>query len=740
MQWYRSASTTRRFTFSSFRCVAIRVLSAGALAAGVAQGSARAATETAEEKIAKTSTEHVALPAVIVRAQALEGLPPVLPGGQLASGAHLGLLGNQNVMDVPFSVTSYTSQRIQDAQASTLAEVLGNDASTRFTGQIGGVSDSFYIRGFPINEGNLSEIAFDGVYGVSPNYHLFTEYIERVEVLKGPAALLYGMSPMGGVGGVVNVVPKRPINKDITRFTLDYASDSQGGVAMDVSRRFGSERQLGFRFNGLRRQGGTPLDNQSSRAAVGAWSFDYQGERFRATLDMIEQYQWVNAPTRPFLVAPTIQVPAAPNGSRNITQSWAWWKANEMATLLHAEYDINNAVTVFADAGGAKSDVARFSDQTPTILDALGNTLSTPHNLKFQVNRWSADTGLRARFATGPAKHAVAIQASVYRDRVASANNSGAPIASNIYAPVSSPEPDVPAPPRVPKVSASTLVGVAIADTLSFIDERLQLTLGVRQQHVQSENFDRATGVRTASYNKNALTPLAGILMKPLSNISIYANYVEGLSKGDIAPAVASNAGQVFAPYKTKQHEVGIKADFDRMQATLAAFRITKPSGQLSGTTFAVNSEQRNQGLEFTVSGEPANGIRILGGVTWIDATLTKTNDVATQGKRPVGVPSWMANASAQWDVPWVGGITLTGGLNFTGREYVDQANTQSVASWTTFDFGAQYRKKVYGKWTTWRAGVLNAFNRDYWSGVASFGTISLGAPRTVFMSASVDI
>jgi iron complex outermembrane receptor protein len=126
--------------------------------------------------------------------------------------------------------------------------------------------------------------------------------------------------------------------------------------------------------------------------------------------------------------------------------------------------------------------------------------------------------------------------------------------------------------------------------------------------------------------------------------------------------------------------------------------------------------------------------------VTWIDATLTKTNDVATQGKRPVGVPSWMANASAQWDVPWVGGITLTGGLNFTGREYVDQANTQSVASWTTFDFGAQYRKKVYGKWTTWRAGVLNAFNRDYWSGVASFGTISLGAPRTVFMSASVDI
>src|SRR5207253_10509117 len=120
-----------------------------------------------------------------------------------------GLLGNKGVMDTPFAVTNYTAQRLEDQQAITLAEVLNSDPSTRFTGQVGGVTDSFYIRGFPINEGNLSEIAFDGVYGVSPNYHLFTEYLERVEVLKGPAALLYGMSPNSGVGGVVNVVPKR---------------------------------------------------------------------------------------------------------------------------------------------------------------------------------------------------------------------------------------------------------------------------------------------------------------------------------------------------------------------------------------------------------------------------------------------------------------------------------------------------------------------------------------------------
>lgn len=751
MQWHRStrasaigrpasSSPASPSPIQSRLSTAVRLLFAGALAAGFAQSYAQTAPEATEEASAtkKTQTEH-ALPAVVVRAQASTELPPALPGGQLAQGGRLGLLGNKSITDTPFSVTNYTSQKMEDENATTLAEVVGKDPSSRFTGQIGGVTDSFYIRGFPINEGNISEIAFDGVYGVSPNYHLFTEYLERVEILKGPGALLYGMSPNSGVGGVVNVVPKRPLNKDLTRVTLDYASDSQVGESIDLSRRFGNERQFGIRFNGLHRQGDTALDNQKSRAEVGHLSLDYQGERLRASLDLIEQYQWVDAPTRPFLVAPGVPVPDAPDGRRNVSQPWGWWKANEMSTLLHAEYDVSDALTVFADAGGAKTDVARFSDQTPTILDALGNTSSTPFNAKFQVNRSTADTGVRARFDTGPVKHAVVFEASAYQDRVASANNTGRAILSNIYSPVASAEPNVAAPTRVPKISASTLTGLALADTLSAFDERVQLTLGVRQQHVQSDNFNATTGARSSSYNDSAVTPLAGIVVKPWRNISLYANYIEGLSKGDIAPVTASNAGQVFAPYKTQQQEVGVKAEFGNVLATLAAFRIMKPSGQLFGTTFAVDSEQRNQGIELNVSGEPINGVRLLGGITWIDATLTKTNSQATLGNRPVGVPGWMANAGAEWDTPWISGLTLTSAVNLTGREYVDQANTQSVPAWTTFDFGARYKTKIYGKSTTWRAGVLNAFDRRYWSGVASFGTISLGAPRTVFMSASVD-
>lgn len=676
---------------------------------------------------------------VVVRGQEPEALPSVAAGGQVARGARMGILGNMDVMNTPFSVTSYTSKLMQDVQAATIADVLNRDASTRLTGQIGGVTDSFMIRGFPVNEGNLSEVAFDGIYGVSPNYHLFKEYLERVEVLKGPAALLYGMSPNSGVGGVINVVPKRPLARDLTRATLDYGSDARFGGALDISRRFGADRRFGIRFNGLHRQGSTPLDNQRARADVGALSLDYQGERFRATLDIIEQYETVDAPSRPFLVAPGIQVPSAPDGRRNVTQPWGWWKSNDSSTLLRTEYDVNDHLTAFADVGGTRTDVWRLSDQTPMIMNDRGDTSAMPQHWKFQVNRSTADAGLRAKFGTGSVKHVVTFQASFYHDRIANASQSGTSVLSNIYDPVSRPVQNIASPSDVPKVSESNLYGAALSDTMSMLDDRLQVTFGLRQQYVQSYNFNTRTGAKSASYSKSAITPLAGVVVKPWENVSFYANYIEGLSKGDIAPAVAANAGEVFAPYKARQHEVGVKVDFGRVRATLAAFRITKPSGQLSGSTFSVDGEQRNQGVELNISGELFKGMRLLGGVTVMDPKLTKTASADTVGNRPVGAPALMANAGVEWDVPGAAGLTLTGGVNHTGKVYVNQANTQSVPGWTTVDLGARYETKVSGHRTTFYAGIANVFDKKYWSGVASYGTISLGAPRTVFLSAAVD-
>jgi len=666
-------------------------------------------------------------------------LPPSYPGGQVARGGQVGLLGNKDFMDTPFNVTSYTAKKIEDQQAVTVADVVSNDPSVRFTGQTGGILDSFFIRGFPIGEGNVGEIAFNGVYGVAPNYRVFTDYVERIEIIKGPTALLYGMAPNSSVGGTINIVPKRASDVDLTRVTTDYASNSQLGTHVDVSRRFGENREFGIRVNGSYHNGDTPLDNQSREAHVGSAAFDYRGERFRASVDFIEQEEKFDAPTRPFLVATGVAVPTAPVGRRNVTQAWEWGKVHDNSLLGRAEYDVTDSVTVFADAGGGRTQVDRLFG-TPTILNAAGNTSSTPGRFKFDIDRNVADAGVRARFETGAIAHAVSFQGSYYADEISRGSVSGTPVLSNIYAPIARPEQLVAAPATVPKLSDTELTGLALADTLSVFQERVQLTVGVRQQNVRSNNYNTATGAVTAAYDQTAYTPMVGVVVKPWSNVSFYANYIEGLSKGDVAPSTASNQGEVLAPYLSKQHEAGVKVDLGMLATTISVFEITKPSGQLGADkVFRADAEQRNRGLEFTVFGEVQPGVRVLGGVTLIDPELTKTSTSANLGKTPIGVPQVQANLSAEWDTPFAPGLTLVANTVYTGYQYLDAANTQVVPSWTRLDLGARYTTRINNRPVTLRALVQNVFDKNYWAGVASYSGLSQGAPRTVLLSMSTD-
>jgi len=666
-----------------------------------------------------------------------DALPAVYAGGQVASGGRLGLLGNTDVMDAPFSVSTYTSALIKDQQAVTVGDVLERDSSVRSTGQTGGIVDSFFIRGFPVGEGNLGELAFDGVYGVAPNYRVFTEYAERIELVKGPGALLYGMSPNNAVGGVINVVPKRSLDEDLSRFTASYAMNAQLGGHLDVSRRFGEERRFGVRINGSTQLGDTAIDKQSRHVDIGAIALDYQGERLRTSFDWLRQKERFDAASRPFLIAPSVDIPSAANGRTSVSQDWGWSKTQDTSALFSGEYDLSEALTVFAHAGGGKSAVARMSDQTPSIINPAGDTSSTPGYYKFEVKRYTVDTGARLRFDTGPVSHRTAVQVSRYRDVLSRGIISAAPILSNIYHPVDRPEPYIPEP-ATPKVSESELTGVALADTLSILDDRAQMTLGVRQQNIESDNYN-ASGVVTTSYDDSRTTPLFGAVIKPWDHVALYYNYIEGLSKGDIAPSTASNAGEIFAPYVSRQHELGVKADYGTFTSTLSLFQITKPSGELAAGVFSVQGEQRNRGLELNVFGEVTPGTRLLGGVTLLDAELTKTAVAGNRGNKPVGVPSVQANLWAEWDTSWVEGLTLTGGAIHTGSQYVNQANTQKLDDWTRFDVGARYTTRIDGRPTTFRATVQNVFDREYWSGVASYGAFSQGSPRTLLLSATVD-
>ena len=522
------------------------------------------------------------------------GVVPAFAGGQVAQGARLGMLGNTSTMTSPFNVTSYTDKFIRDQQAATGADALILDPSVRSTHPTGGIVDSFNIRGFPINEGNNGEFAFEGLYGIAPSYRIFTDYVERIEVLKGPSAALSGIAPNGGVGGVINVVPKRA-GEDLTRLTASYGSTSRFGGHWDVARRYGESRQWGVRASGSLRGGDTPIDRQSETTGVGALALDYQGERYRSWLYLLAQTDRFDAPSRPFLMAAGLPVPKAPDGRLNVTQPWEWSRINDQSVLWRNEYDVTDQVTLFADVGGSRTNVERFFG-LPTITNALGNTTSTPGFFGLSIDRHTYDGGVRARFDTGFVRHAVTFQGSVYHDELFRRTANGTPVASNIYSPTIAPTQFANEIPGRPRLSESNLTALSIADTMSVLDERILLTLGVRRQGVEANNYVANVGTLRIPTTRARPLPVVGLVVRPMDNVSLYANYIEGLSEGDIAPNQpnVSNPGEVLAPYIAKQYEAGIKVDFGRVATTFSAFEISKASGETVGR--ALRGDRRNAG------------------------------------------------------------------------------------------------------------------------------------------------
>jgi iron complex outermembrane receptor protein len=268
-------------------------------------------------------------------------LPPAYAGGQVARGGSLGILGNKDFMDTPFNLTSYTAQTIEDQQARTLYDVLRNDPSIRYTTPDGHIRENFTIRGFALT---AEEVALNGLYGLAPLAHIPLEFVERVEVLKGPSALLNGMSPNGGVGGAINLVPKRAGDEPLTQLTTDYTSDSHWGEHIDIGRRFGKNNEFGVRFNGVYRDGKTGVDDESKTRALGSLGLDYRGERWRVSLDAYNSKD-KSEDGSPSSYSFKSQVVDAPDGKTNLMPG-TFVESENKAILLKTEYDLKDNLSV----------------------------------------------------------------------------------------------------------------------------------------------------------------------------------------------------------------------------------------------------------------------------------------------------------------------------------------------------------------------------------------------------------
>lgn len=699
-----------------------------------------------------------ALSTVTINASAdasAEGLSPAYAGGQVARGGRAGILGTRDNMETPFSITSYTNELIQDRQAKSVGEVLQNDPTVRVARGFGNFQESYFIRGFIHTS---DDMAYNGLYSLLPRQYIATELFERVEVLHGAAAFLVGAAPNGSLGGAINLLPKRAPNEPLSRVTVGVASGGMVNAAADIARRFGPDGSTGVRLNVARRDGGSGVDGEDAELSLAAVGLDWRSRNVRLSGDLGWQDNKLRE-TRPNVTLSGVTaVPAAPDGSGNFAQPWSFSNERDVFGTLRGEWDINDSLTAYA-AYGLRRSRELNSLANLTVSDAAtgaGSTYRFDNGRRDRVD--TGEIGLRGKLRTGSVGHEWVVAASHFsleKDN-AYAFDFANQLATGLYAPTSYAMPAWSAGAGFGGTVASPqlqgevkLTSFAIGDTLSMLDDRLLITLGLRHQKIESTDYAYGgTGVVTAAYDKSRNTPVVGALFKLGPQVSLYANYIESLSKGDTAPGTANgapvlNQGASLAPYVSEQKEIGLKYDGGRLGASAALFSITRPRAFTgSDQIFREAGEDEHRGLELATWGQPLRNLKLLGGLTWLDAEQKTTGSAATDRKRVIGVPRTMVNMGAEWEVAGVRGLALDGRVVYTGARYADAANTLRVPGWTRVDVGARYLMDVQGRLVTLRARVDNLFDRKHWASVGGYpgsGYLVVGNPRTFTLSASVD-
>ncbi len=719
-----------------------------------------AATQAFAEEKQSDKEGTVELEEVKVNASAdanAKGLMKPYAGGQVAKGGRVGILGNKDAMDTPFSINAYTNSLIQNQQSRSVGDVLLNDPSVRVARGFGNFQESYFIRGYILGS---DSVTYNGLYGILPRQYIAAELFERVEVLRGASAFLNGISPGGdAIGGSISLLPKRAPNDPLNVFTAGWSTGNQQLYSADVARRFGPDDRAGVRLNVSRRDGGTAIDKEHAQVDLVSLGLDWRGEKLRLSADLGYQDNKLRQTRTNVTLGAVTSVPRAPRSDSNWAQPWTFSNERDTFGTLRGEYDLSENLSAYF-AGGFREtkEVNSLANLTVTDSASGDGNMSRFDNSREEAVR-TGEVGLKGKFETGTVGHDVVLNANIYHaDRKGSyAWDFFNTFPTNLYSPTYYPQPSFSGTAFLgnvndrQKTNKTILRSIALGDTLSMLNNQLLLTLGVRHQQINTTDYAWNTQAATG-YDKSKLSPMVAAVIKPWDGISLYANYIEGLTIGQTAPNQVNtslgpiaviNRGQVLAPYVSKQKEVGAKFDFGKVRLTTTYFTTEKPRGAVDASGyFSARGSEDHQGVEVMTLGELVPGVRLLGGITFFDTKQKNTGDPATEGKQTIGIPDKQANLGVEWDVAGVYGLTFEARVIATDSVYADSANNLRVPGWTRFDLGARYATDIKGHLVTVRGRIDNVADRDYWASSGGFpdnGYLVLGAPRTFTVSAQLD-
>lgn len=664
-------------------------------------------------------------------------------GGYLTPNTATATGTETPILETPFSVQAISQDVLRDRQVTRIEDAVTNVSGVVSLGDVGGRGSAFNIRGFgTIN--NPVPLMRDG-YRIYNNFQSIPEVfnLERVEVLKGPASILYGQAEPGGI---INLVSKRPLAEPFYTAELQVGNRNFVSPRVDLSGPLTTNRNLLYRLTALYRheelfENYDEPFNRFTIAPTLAWKIDPKTD-LRLSLEYINDRGPYNNGTIAFgngiIDIPPGRIVNNPDDTlHNQYLSIGYnfehrfnenWKIGNAFRYISYNYDYSVQALPFLFDEDTGIVTRFFSDQDG------------------QLNSYSLATNLTGKFSTGAINHTLIVGLDLNRNTfdVFTRVDLDNPSPINIFAPVYDlvPKPNAESIPIFTAgfrtaFTTSDRLGVYLQDQI-YLRKNLILVAGFRYDTVTQETSNELDAV---SQTDTAFSPRFGLIYLPIPELAVYANYSESFNPND---GTGEN-GEPLPAERGRGFEVGVKSEFlDRkVLLNLSYFNISKRNVAVVAPNFLSFSvptgKQNSQGIELDIVGEPLPGWKLIASYALIDAEVAEDTDPALIGNRLPGVARNLASLWTTYEIQTgtLKGLGFGVGFNFVDRRSGDLENSFAVPSYLIGNAAIFYRRNNY----RFSLNLKNLSNAQY---IESTGTGRLsgnlyGDPLTVLASFSIE-
>jgi iron complex outermembrane receptor protein len=653
---------------------------------------------------------------------------------------NIGPWNNLRLLDIPYSISTLTSDMMKNLQVSSLNEVSKYMPSMQIEARGGLEVGRPQTRGF---QGSVVECSrLDGLNIVSTTAYPMEQF-DRFEVLNGIAGSLYGpASPAGSF----NYSSKRVKTISFNDASVSYQTPGVGTYHADISRRYFIDddvrKSFGFRANALYADGEGFTEYSSLNRIFISGAFDAQYDNLVIETHLsrynYKQYGYPGG----FSYGKNIKLPADVDPTKiGYGQEWAGMDLKTVTANANIKYTVGK----WQFTAGILSQTVDRGMLNPGISLAADDSISYTLNASSAAGRFkvlSNRIAVNGTINAGLILHNVVAGTSGFAWNIYNANSSRniSLGKAGVYTPLTFPKPSqIPPVDGHYKGSGNTQQSINLGDDITF-NKHFSAMLSLSYNFIDNESYSR-TGEIASEYDDNGFCYTASLLYKPVDNMTVYGTYSDVIQQGSVAPKGAANEDELLDPYRCKQYELGYKASFRGIGAGLAIFDMSRPFPFLDpeDNVYKLQGIQQNTGVE--VYGDAVLGrLHAIGGITFLNPKLKDTGIEETSGKDVVGVPETQANLFVEYQFPVLRDLSVNGNVHHTGAKAANDINTTNIDKYTTFDLGLRYTTSFMKYRIIWNLQATNLFNKRYWASIFP-GSINgngnsysafLGSPREI--------